>query len=121
MWAGVPKSVVADTFARLEQGFGFRLEVPSALPGVLAAAFPWRDAADHRALMQELEHAAVIIPIVRDREAGRVTIDRRGRAGGGLPGRGVGRRGRRGGGVGGACPHPSPGGRGGITPPTKTA
>jgi len=79
IWSGVPQSVVADTFARLEQGFGFRLEVPSALPGVLAAAFPWRDAADHRALMRELEHAAVIIPIVRDREAGRVTIDRRGR------------------------------------------
>src|SRR2546422_4991966 len=104
MWAGVPKSVVADTFARLEQGFGFRLEVPSALPGVLAAAFPWRDAADHRAMMRELEHAAVIIPIVRDREAGRVTIDRRGGAGGGLPRPGGGPAASGGGGGGAARP-----------------
>jgi choline dehydrogenase-like flavoprotein len=79
IWSGVPQSVVADTFARLEQGYGFRLEVPSALPGVLAAAFPWRNASDHRAIMQELDHIAVIIPIVRDLEAGRITIDRRGR------------------------------------------
>ena len=79
IWCGVPQSVVADAFARIEEGYGFRLEVPSALPGVLAAAFPWRDASGHRALMQELDHAAVIIPIVRDREAGRVTIDRLGR------------------------------------------
>jgi len=80
IWSGVPQSVVSDAFARLDGAWGFRLEVPSALPGVLAAAFPWRSAADHRALMEKLDHVAVIIPIVRDREGGRVTIDSHGRA-----------------------------------------
>src|SRR5947209_7769479 len=80
IWSGVPQSVVSDAFARLDGAWGFRLEVPSALPGVLAAAFPWRSAAVHRALMEKLDHVAVIIPIVRDREGGRVTIDSRGRA-----------------------------------------
>jgi choline dehydrogenase-like flavoprotein len=79
IWSGVPQAVVADAFARIEGGFGFRLEVPASLPGVIAAAFPWSSAADHHALMRELDHLAVIIPIVRDREAGRVTIDRAGR------------------------------------------
>jgi choline dehydrogenase-like flavoprotein len=80
IWSGVPQSVVSDAYATLNGGYGFRLEVPSALPGVLAASFPWRDAAEHRERMRELDHVAVIIPIVRDREAGRVTIDRAGRA-----------------------------------------
>ena len=80
MWSGVPQSVVSDAFARLEGGYGFRLEVPPVLPGVAAAALAWRSAADHRARMRELERAAAIIPIVRDREAGRVAIDGSGRA-----------------------------------------
>jgi len=80
IWSGVPQSVVSDAFARVEGGFGFRFEVPSALPGVLAAALPWRSAALHRSLMEELANLAVIIPIVRDRETGRVVIDRSGEA-----------------------------------------
>ncbi len=80
MWSGVPQSVVSDAFARLEGGYGFRIEVPPVLPGVAAAALAWRSAADHRARMCELERAAAIIPLVRDREAGRVAIDSGGRA-----------------------------------------
>jgi len=80
IWSGVPQSVVSDAFARVEGGFGFRFEVPSALPGVLAAALPWRSAALHRSFMEELANVAVIIPIVRDRETGRVVIDRSGKA-----------------------------------------
>jgi choline dehydrogenase-like flavoprotein len=78
-WSGTPQTVMTDAFAQLEGGYGFRLEVPGALPGVLAAALPWRGAAEHRSLMRELDKVAVIIPIVRDREAGRVVIDRAGR------------------------------------------
>lgn len=78
IWSGVPQSVMSDAFADIEGGHGFRLEVPSVLPGILAAALPWRSAADHRRWMERLDHAAAIIPIVRDREGGSVTIDRRG-------------------------------------------
>lgn len=80
MWSGVPQSVVSDAFARLDGAYGFRMEIPSALVGVLGAALPWRSAAEHRALIARADHASVIIPIVRDRESGRVTVDRRGRA-----------------------------------------
>jgi len=80
VWSGVPQAVVSDAFARLDGSYGFRLEIPSALIGVLSASLPWRSAADHRALIARADHASVIIPIVRDRESGRVTVDRRGRA-----------------------------------------
>ena len=80
IWSGVPQSVVSDAFARLEGAYGFRMEIPSALIGVLSASLPWRSAAEHRALIARADHASVIIPIVRDRESGRVTADRQGRA-----------------------------------------
>src|SRR5207245_9285499 len=76
----LPRSLVTRAFARIAGGSAFRLAVPAALPGVLAAALPWRSAAQHRSLMEELAHIAVFIPIVRDREAGRVVIDRAGKA-----------------------------------------
>jgi choline dehydrogenase-like flavoprotein len=80
VWSGVPQAVVSDAFAHLDGAYGFRLEIPSALIGVLSASLPWRSAAEHRALIARADHASVIIPIVRDRESGRVTVDRRGRA-----------------------------------------
>jgi len=78
IWSGVPQSVVCEAFAEIEGPHGFRLEVPSVLPGILAAALPWRSAQEHRGLMERLDHVAAIIPIVSDVEAGSVTIDRRG-------------------------------------------
>ncbi len=78
IWSGVPQSVMSDAFAEIEGAHGFRLEVPSVLPGLLAAALPWRSASEHRNLMEQLDHVAAIIPLVRDREAGSVTVDRRG-------------------------------------------
>jgi len=80
MWSGVPQSVVSDAFARLDGSYGFRLEVPSVLPGVAAAGVSWRSAEDHRAVMHALDHHAAFIPIVRDREPGRVRVDRDGAA-----------------------------------------
>ena len=80
MWSGVPQSVVSDAFARLDGAYGFRLEVPSVLPGVAAGGIAWRSAEEHRAVMRALDHYAAFIPIVRDREPGRVRIDRDGAA-----------------------------------------
>jgi choline dehydrogenase-like flavoprotein len=78
IWSGVPQSVMSEAFTECEGAHGFRLEVPSALPGLLAAAMPWRSALEHRRLMQRIDHVAVIIPIVRDEEEGVVRIDRDG-------------------------------------------
>ena len=80
MWSGVPQSVVSDAFARLDGPYGFRLEVPPVLPGVAAAGIVWRSATQHRETMRALDRHAAFIPIVRDREPGRVHVDRDGAA-----------------------------------------
>ncbi len=80
MWSGVPQSVVSDAFARLDGAYGFRLEVPPVLPGVAAAGITWSSADEHRDVMRALDHYAAFIPIVRDRESGRVHVDRDGEA-----------------------------------------
>lgn len=77
-WRGVPQSVMSDAFAWSEGSHGYRIEVAPAHPGVLASAYPWWDAATHRARMAEAGHSAPFLAIVRDREGGRVTIDRQG-------------------------------------------
>ena len=81
LWSGVPQSVVSEAFGDLAPAYGFRIECPPALPGILAASVPWWGAAQHRQLMAQAANTAAFIAIVRDREGGRVTLDRQGQAG----------------------------------------
>lgn len=79
VWSGVPQSVLGDEFAEEdEDGYGFRIEVPQAYPGILAAAFPWWGSGAHRARAAQARHIAPFISIVRDRTEGRVRVDRDG-------------------------------------------
>jgi choline dehydrogenase-like flavoprotein len=75
VWSGVPQSVIGDSFAEIEGAYGFRLEVPQAYPGILAAAFPWWGPEVHRARAADGRHIAPFIAIVRDRTEGRVVVD----------------------------------------------
>lgn len=79
-WSGVPQSVVSEAFAELKPGYGFRLECPPALPGIVAASLPWWGSEQHRDQMAETARLAPFIAIARDEEEGRVTIDRTGEA-----------------------------------------
>ena len=78
IWSGVPQSVLVDEFSDRGDGYGFRLEVPQGYPGILAASFPWWGADSHRQRARDARHIAPFIGIVRDRTAGRVSIDRGG-------------------------------------------
>ncbi len=77
-WSGVPQSVLVDEFAEIDGAYGFRLEVPQAYPGILAASFPWWGAGAHRSRSVEARRIAPFIGIVRDRTEGRVVIDTQG-------------------------------------------
>jgi len=77
-WRGVPQSIVSEAFAEQVDGYGFRLECPPALPGILASALPWWSSTQHRDQMALAARVAAFIAIVRDRGAGRVTVDRLG-------------------------------------------
>lgn len=74
-WEGVPQSVVCEAFADLIPGFGFRLECPPVLPGLLAASIPWWSSEQHRELAAQAAHSAPFIVLVRDRNTGVVTVD----------------------------------------------
>ena len=79
-WRGVPQSVVSEAFNDLTPGYGVRIECPPALPGALAAALPWWGSGQHRDEMSRAARTAAFILIARDREGGRVRVDRHGEA-----------------------------------------
>ncbi len=80
IWRGVMSSVYSDQFVNLDgRGYGAMIEVPAAHPGLLASALTWRSAWQFKAIMQRLALQASFIAITRDRDGGRVTIDKKGR------------------------------------------
>ena len=78
-WHGPSMSVVNDNFTRLGgTNFGAKLETPPTHPGLLAMVLPWQSGAQHRALLQAADHLGSFIVLTRDRDGGRVQIDKQG-------------------------------------------
>ena len=77
-WTGPPQSVVGDQFADIDDGYGFVIECPSAPPGILAASLPWWGSEQYLELLSTSARMAAFIALVRDRESGRIEIDRDG-------------------------------------------
>jgi len=78
MWAGVPQTIHVDRWLPMNGNHGFWLETVPAHPGLTALGFPWRGGRAHKEVMREYPRIAANIILVRDRSAGRVTIDRQG-------------------------------------------
>jgi choline dehydrogenase-like flavoprotein len=78
-WSGPPQTVVCDEFVDLRGSYGYRIETAPAHPGLLAMGTPWVGAVEHRQAMQQVAHRALLIVLVRDRTAGRVSLDADGR------------------------------------------
>ncbi|MFQ5409014.1 MAG: GMC family oxidoreductase N-terminal domain-containing protein, partial [Anaerolineales bacterium] len=79
-WRGVMSTIYSDEFADLDgRGYGTILEVPPAHPGLLASALPWRSGRQFKAIMSRLAYQAAFITLTRDRDGGRVSVDKRGR------------------------------------------
>jgi choline dehydrogenase-like flavoprotein len=73
-WRGPPQTVVCDEFVELRGSYGYRIETAPAHPGLLAMGTPWVSSDDHRRIMRQAAHRALLIVLVRDRATGRVTI-----------------------------------------------
>lgn len=81
MWAGPMQTVVVRRFQRASPGlYGPWLESTPAHPGLAAQAAAWRGREAHADLMRRIARASATIALVRDRGAGRVRVDRSGRA-----------------------------------------
>jgi choline dehydrogenase-like flavoprotein len=78
-WQGPIISRYVSQFANLDgEGYGVALETAPIHPGIAAFSLPWADGEGHKKTMSQLDHIANIIIITRDRDGGRVTLDRRG-------------------------------------------
>ena len=77
-WTGTVQAHYSDQFADLDRGYGFKFETAPMHPSLAALGFPWESAAGHRQLMTRMPHVALAGILLRDRDGGRVTVDREG-------------------------------------------
>ena len=77
-WTGTIQARYSDQFADLDSGYGFMFETAPMHPSLAAMAFPWESGAEHRALMARLARVTFVGVLLRDRDGGRVTLDRGG-------------------------------------------
>ncbi|HEY1422970.1 MAG TPA: GMC family oxidoreductase N-terminal domain-containing protein, partial [Candidatus Acidoferrum sp.] len=77
-WEGTMQAIYSDQHRNLTGNFGVKYETTSLQPVIAMAVMPWREPQDFRARMAQLSHTTAIGVLLRDRGAGRVTIDREG-------------------------------------------
>lgn len=78
-WFGPSMSVVNDSFTKLSgTNYGAKLETPPAHAGLMSMVLPWLSGAQHKKLMQQAAHMGSFIVLTRDRDGGRVNIDKHG-------------------------------------------
>jgi choline dehydrogenase-like flavoprotein len=79
-WKGSPQTVKTDQFAHLRGGYGFRLEMAPAHPGIVAMGTAWDGGRQHKLQMLQSASAAVFFVLSRDTGEGRVRLDKGGQA-----------------------------------------
>jgi choline dehydrogenase-like flavoprotein len=77
-WTGALQAHYSDQFADLDAGYGFKFETAPLHPALLALAAPWESGREHQERMAQLPHTALAGILLRDRDGGRVTVDRDG-------------------------------------------
>jgi long-chain-alcohol oxidase len=77
-WEGTLQARWSDQLRTWMGPYGPVFETVPVHPGMVAAALPWRSAADHRALMERSANLSLVGVLCRDTGAGRVRVDRDG-------------------------------------------
>jgi long-chain-alcohol oxidase len=77
-WEGTMQAIYSDEHRRMTGNFGVKYETTALQPVIAAAVLPWREPRQYRALLAELPHTVGIGVLLRDRDGGRVTVDRTG-------------------------------------------
>lgn len=77
-WEGTMQAIYSDQHRHLTGNYGVKYETTSLQPVIAMAVMPWREPQDFRARMAQLSHTSAVGVLLRDRGAGRVTIDREG-------------------------------------------
>jgi long-chain-alcohol oxidase len=77
-WEGTMQAIYSDQHRHLTGNYGVKYETTALQPAIAMAVMPWREPRDFRVRMSQLKNTSAIGVLLRDRGAGRVTIDREG-------------------------------------------
>jgi long-chain-alcohol oxidase len=77
-WEGTMQAVYSDQFRFLDGNYGVKYETTALQPTIQASVLPWREPEHYRLLLSKLPQTVGIGALVRDRDGGRVTVDREG-------------------------------------------
>jgi choline dehydrogenase-like flavoprotein len=77
-WEGTMQAIYSDEHRYLTGNYGVKYETTALQPVIAMAVMPWREPQDFRVRMSQLKNTSAIGVLLRDRGAGRVTIDREG-------------------------------------------
>ncbi len=77
-WWGSPMTANCEEFTNTGEGFGFYMEIPAFGPGFVASVIPWAGGRQHKELMTRVPHISTFIWFLRDRGAGKITVDANG-------------------------------------------
>jgi choline dehydrogenase-like flavoprotein len=80
IWRGTMLARYSDQLANMDgRHYGVTIEHPPAHPGLLGLGQVWLSGAQHKEALSRSRHRAVFIGLTRDRDSGRITVDKQGR------------------------------------------
>ncbi len=77
-WEGTMQAIYSDEHRFLTGNYGVKYETTALQPVIAVAVLPWRESEHYRSLLGKLSNTTAIGVLLRDRDGGRVTIDREG-------------------------------------------
>ncbi len=77
-WEGTMQAIYSDEHRRMTGNYGVKYETTALQPVIAAAVLPWREPGQYRSLLAKLAHTSGIGVLLRDRDSGRVNVDRTG-------------------------------------------
>lgn len=77
-WEGTMQAIYSDEHRYLTGNYGVKYETTALQPVIAVAVLPWREPMHYRSLLQMLAQTSAIGVLLRDRDGGRVVIDREG-------------------------------------------
>jgi choline dehydrogenase-like flavoprotein len=77
-WEGTMQAIYSDEHRFLTGNYGVKYETTALQPVIAVAVLPWREPEHYRSLLRKLSNTMAIGVLLRDRDSGRVTLDREG-------------------------------------------
>jgi long-chain-alcohol oxidase len=77
-WEGTMQAIYSDEHRFMTGSYGVKYETTALQPVIAVAVLPWREPEHYRSLLGKLSNSMAIGVLLRDRDGGRVRLDREG-------------------------------------------